>query len=601
MGHKNDRTAAPLNGDALRWDLSTIFPDEPSWRREVSAVREQAQELSALKGTITKSPDSLLLFLGRLEALYIRLGKVSTYAHLSHALNMRCDQASAMVQVSRGLAADVEALLSFFAPELLGLTWAEAERLISSLPALERFRFFLSENERNRPHILSAPEEALLGQLSVLASTPENVRDALHDGDLRFRPVALGGREVEPTHGNIDEFMQSADRNVRRSGYESYSDSYLSHPQSFAATLAAEATSAVAFSRARRFRSTFDKKLFFAGLSPRVYQAAMRSCRRHYPLFQRYFRVRARMLGVPRIAEYDIHAPLSKTPPSIPYPEAVGHVLASLSPLGDEYVSVARKGLMQERWADVEPRPGKFSNAFSGGNYGTRPFLLLNYAPTMPEVGTLAHELGHSMHSFFTHRAQSVLYSSYSMTVAETASNLNQVLLRAHLLKVAGREMTLAVLDEAFFFLHRYLFLMPTLSRVEHTLHTQYARGRALGAGDLRRATCTAFLRAYGDSVDADPDRLGMTWAKFTHFYGPYYMFQYSVGISAALAIGDRLLRQESGLREKYIEFLSLGASRPPAEIFRVVGIDIASEGVYDQAFDVVKRQIEALESLAGA
>jgi oligoendopeptidase F len=587
-----------LRGEALTWDLRTIFPDETSWRKEVAAIREHAREISQLKGTITTSAESLLLFLTHLEALQIRLGKVSTYAHLSHALDMRCDSANMMVQVSRGLAADVESSLSFLAPELLATPWVDLDRLISSLPALERYRFFLAENERNRPHRLSAPEESLLGRLSALASTPESIRDALHDGDLRFRPVALADKEAEPTHGNIDEFMQSADRSVRRAAYESYSDSYLIHAQSFAATLTAEATTAVTFARARKFRSTFSKKLFAAALSPQVYRTAMRSCRRHYPLFQRYFRARARALGVARIAECDIHAPLSRTPTSIPYPEAVGHVLASLCPLGDEYVSVARKGLTQDRWADVEPRPGKFSNAFSGGNYGTRPFFLLNYAPTMPEVGTLTHELGHSMHSFFTHRAQSVLYSSYSMTAAETASNLNQVLLRAHLLKGADREMKLAVLDEAFFFLHRYLFLMPTLSRIEHALHTQYARGRALGCGDLQRATRTAFLRAYGDSVDADPERLGMTWAKFTHFYGPYYMFQYAVGISAALAIGARLVRGEPGLRERYIEFLSLGASQHPTDIFKVVGIDIESEGVYHEAFLVVEDYIRMLESL---
>lgn len=598
MGKNSGHNEAPLSGHSLTWDLTTIFQDETSWRQEAAAVREQAQKLSGLKGSITESADKLLLFFSSLEALHIRLGKVSSYAQLNQALNMRSDTASTMVQVSRDLAADVESKLSFFAPELLKLRWTEVDQLISSLPALERFRFFLAENERRRPHTLSAREESLLGRLSVLLSTPETVRDALHDGDLRFPPVAIEGKNVELTHGNIDEFMQSADRGVRRAAYQSYSDPYLAHAQSFAATLTAEATSAVTFARARRFRSTFNKKLFYAGLSPRVYRAAMRCCRNHYSLFQRYFRARARILGVPRIAEYDIHAPLSKTPPSIPYRVAVDHVLQSLAPLGDEYVSVARNGIMEERWADVEPRPGKFSNAFSGGTYGTRPFLLLNYAPTMPEVGTLAHELGHSMHSYFTHRAQSVLYSNYCMSVAETASNLNQVLLRAHLLKSADREMTLAVLDEAFFFVHRYLFLMPTLSRIEHTLHTQYARGRALSGADLRQATRTALLRAYGDSVETEPERIGMTWARFTHFYGPYYMFQYSVGISAALAIGARLVRGEPGLRERYIEFLSLGASQHPADIFKVVGIDIESEGVYHEAFLVVEDYIRMLESL---
>ena len=276
-------------------------------------------------------------------------------------------------------------------------------------------------------------------------------------------------------------------------------------------------------------------------------------------------------------------------------------VLASLAPLGDEYVSIARKGLTEERWVHVFPAPGKYSNAFSSGSYLTRPFFLLNYTPTMPEVGTLAHELGHSMHSLFTNRAQPSRYAGYAMTVAETASNLNQVLLRAHVLKSADREMSLAVLDEAFYYAHRYLFMMPLLSRVEHTVHSIYSRGGAVGVSDIRKATVTAFGSAYDGAVSFDPERLGMKWGAFCHFYAPYYFFQYAIGISAAMAIGQRILNGEPGIREKYMSFLSAGGSKSPRELFRIVDIDITSPDLYRTSFSVVEGYVRDLEHFSEA
>ena len=586
------------NDDRHTWDLSTIFSDEREWHASIGQVRELVKSVESFRGRLLLDEGTLLNFLRALEALSIAQQRIHTFAYLTHARNMSGDSANSMLQISHALEAELSTRLSFVEPEILSASPGRVDELLSKGGELERYRFYLSEIERFRPHTLSPSEEAVAGQLSLLSRAPESIRDAIHDSDMRFRNVEGLHGLAEPNHGTIDEYLQSADRSVRRAAFESYTDSYIERAHSFTSTLTWEATAGVQQSRLRRYASTFEQRLFADALPKGVYTSAMRSCYEHYPLFRRYFRAKAKILGLSKLAEHDIFAPLSRKAPSIPYEKAVPLVLESLRPLGAEYLDVARRGLEVERWADVYPRSGKFSNAFSGGCYGTHPFFLLNYAPTMPEVGTMAHELGHSMHSYFTNRAQSVLYSSYAMTVAETASNLNQVLLRAHVLKEADREMALAVLDEAFYFAHRYLFMMPTLSRVEHWLHGQYARGGTASASDLRAATVTAFARAYGDAVEFDPERLGMKWAQFTHLYSPFYMFQYAVGISAAMAIGARIVEGDTAIRDRYLTCLSLGASKPPIEIFAVVGIDIAAPETYRRAFAVVEGYVRALEAL---
>ncbi len=560
---------------------------------------EEAERFAACKGTLGRSAEGLYQALRSLDALVERFGKVRVYASLLFAADTRDDEATRMTQQVDALSANVSVWISFVEPELLALGWATLERMCNEYPALGVYGRYLSELERRRLHMLSPEQEALVSELSVLQRLPESIRNAAHDGDLRFAPIQVGEEQRDLTHGTIEDCLQSCDPNTREVAYRSYTDGYISSARTLAATLTSEITTSLVFSKIRGYSSTFERALFVDDLTPDIYHSAVRSCREHQHLFRRYFKAKAKIIGLSQLGEHDIFAKLSANAPEIPYAQGVDLVLESLAPLGEEYVSIARRGLTEERWVDVFPSPGKYSNAFSSGTYLTRPFFLLNYTPTMPEVGTLAHELGHSMHSLFTNRVQPSRYAAYAMSVAETASNLNQVLLRAHVLKSAHREMTLAVLDEAFFYAHRYLFMMPILSRVEHTLHSIYARGGAVGASDIRKATVTAFEAAYDGAVSFEPERLGMKWGAFCHFYAPYYFFQYAIGISAAMTIGQRILTGEPGIREKYLRFLSAGSSRSPRELFDMVDIDITSRTMYGTAFTVVESYVSEIERLS--
>ena len=591
--------APPDDQSPHTWDLASIFPDRHAWSAEVQAVREEAERFAACKGTLGRSAEGLYHALHSLDALVERFGKVRVYASLLFAADTRDDEATRMTQQVDALSANVSVWISFVEPELLSLGWATLERMCNEYPPLGVYRRYLSELERRRRHMLSPDQEALLSELSVLQRLPESIRNAAHDGDLRFAPIQVGDERRDLTHGTIEDCLQSCDSRIREAAYRNYTDGYISSARTLAATLTSEITTSLVFSKARRYSSTFERALFVDDLTPAIYHSAVRSCREHQHLFRRYFKAKAKILGLSQLGEHDIFAKLSPNAPEIPYAQGVDLVLDSLAPLGEEYVSIARRGLTEERWVDVFPSSGKYSNAFSSGTYLTRPFFLLNYTPTMPEVGTLAHELGHSMHSLFTNRAQPSRYAEYAMSVAETASNLNQVLLRAHVLKSADREMSLAVLDEAFFYAHRYLFMMPVLSRIEHTLHSIYVRGGAVGASDIRKATVTAFEAAYDGAISFDPERLGMKWGAFCHFYAPYYFFQYAIGISAAMTIGQRILNGEPGIREKYLRFLSAGSSRSPRELFEMVDIDITSRTMYGTAFTVVERYVSELERLS--
>jgi oligoendopeptidase F len=559
-------------------------------------VEREAGRLSALKGSLGSSGEALHQALRACDALIERFGKVRVYASLLFSADTRDDEATKMMQQTDALSATVELQLSFIEPEILSLGWVTITTMCEECADLGVYKHYLSELERRRQYILSPDREALLSELSVLSHLPEAIRNAAHDGDMRFAPVSMEAEQREITHGTIDDCLQSFDPSVREAAYKNYTDSYIASSRTLAATLTSQITTSLVFAKARGYSSTFEQALFVDDLTPEVYHSAIGSCRDHQHLFRRYFKAKAKILGLQRLGEQDLFAKLSPTAPGIEYRRAVDMVLESLSPLGGEYVSVARRGLTQERWADVFPSPGKYSNAFSSGSYLTRPFFLLNYTPAMTEVGTLAHELGHSMHSFYTNRSQPSRYANYAMTVAETASNLNQVLLRAHVLKSGDREMSLAVLDEAFYYAHRYLFMMPVLSRIEHTLHSVYARGGAAGLSDIRRATVTAFESAYDGSVAYDPDRLSMKWGAFCHFYAPYYFFQYAIGISAAMSIGQRILNGEPGIREKYLNFLSAGASKSPRELFKLVDIDISSRDMYRTSFAVVEGYVRDLE-----
>lgn len=584
------------------WDLEAIFDDVARWHAEFNSLRGEIPSLAEFAGRVLESGETLRQFLQRSDGVAERLHRLHSYAYLRYYGDTGDAEAKKLLEQVSALSAEYARAVAFFEPEVLRAEPGHVHTLLGTVAELEIFRHRFAEIERRRPHTDSPQVEAVLAQLEPLKRIAEDVRTAIHDAEMRFPsipvPGAPGGSMVLG-HGNYDQFLTNPDRSVRQHAYRDYTDTYLKRGASLGETLAKQAITSHAFSAVRGFASAFDAAMFHEGYTPEVFWSVVNSCIEQRPLVQRYFRARATLLGLPVIAEYDLMAPLSANPPHVPYTQAREMILESLAPLGDDYVRRARAGLTSQRWVDVHPRPGKYSNAFSAGSYLTQPYILMNYSPNVSEVGTLTHELGHSMHSQCTNSSQPSCYAGYSMSVAETASNLNQVLLRAHLFRQSDLELEVAALEEAFFFIHRYLFLMPNLALLEYRLHSACAAGEPMGYEDICNTTAEIFSAAYGDAVEYDRERLGVKWAQFCHLYSPFYTYQYAIGISAAMAIGERIIRGEAGILERYQQFLCAGASKTPLEIFKIVDLDFTTKTPLLTAFQVVKGYVERLERLA--
>ena len=582
----------------LRWDLSSIFMDEKSWKREFGALNREIAKLDDCRFSSISIPRALHECLETCNVFYERLARLETFAELRSYQYTLDQRAQMMSEKCKALRSRLEGLASFIEPAILDLGWTALEGMLHDYPPLRKYRFYLENVESARAHTLSAEVEAALAAMTPQGSIAYDVYHAAVEQDLFFTPLQIDTQTVAVNHSTIDSLLESPNPETRRLAYNSYADGYLRIQSTLAAAFTGQIQSSLAEARVRRFGSTFEQLFFHQDISSTVYDAAVGSCLANQNAFQRHCALRARHFGYQRMGRHDIFAPLSSKSPKISYGDGIGMILEALTPLGDRYVDNVRRGLLDERWADVEPRQHKQSGAFSAGSHGTKPFLMLSYHGSVTAVSTLAHEVGHSVHTLMTGSTQPSCYFDYVMIVAETASNLNQVLLREHLLAKGDRELSLATLDDAFYYMHRYLFLMPILSSIERRAHDEYASGGSVSLDELHEWTREAFTAAYGSSVVCDQRRIGITWAQFSHLYEPGYTFQYIVGISAALVLGKRLRAGERGLRERYEQFLSAGASMPPADIFRIVGIDINSEDLYRSAFEEVERYNQMLNDV---
>ncbi|KPV50686.1 oligoendopeptidase F, partial [Kouleothrix aurantiaca] len=331
-----------------------------------------------------------------------------------------------------------------------------------------------------------------------------------------------------------------------------------------------------------------------------VFHNLIDTFRRHLPTWHRYWQVRRRALGYDKLHVYDIKAPLTGKMPNVSFTQAVDWIGAGMLPLGEEYVSTLRDGATEQRWVDVYPNQGKRMGAYSHGVPGTHPFILMSFTDDIFSMSTLAHELGHSMHSYYSWQNQPLTYADYSIFVAEVASNFNQALVRAHLLETnQDRDFQIAVIEEAMANFHRYFFIMPTLARFELELHERAERGDALTADSMIALMADLFAEGYGDEVEFDRDRVGITWAQFsTHLYSNFYVYQYATGISAAHALAGDILAGKPGTVDNYLAFLKTGGALYPLDALKLAGVDMTTPAAVETTFATLASYVDRLEQL---
>ena len=584
------------------WDLESIFATPEAWETEFQAVQGELPGLGAFAGRLNEA-GTLLAYLRAHEALFRRLLKLDGYASLQAAADQGDQVAAAREGRAQGLLARALAEVAYQDPELLALPEGTLARFIEAESDLAVYAYAFERLRERAPHVRSAEVEALFGRLREPFAGPATAQGSLVNADLTFAPARGGdGQKHEVSNGTIGALLADPDRALRQSAHAAYADGFLAHKNTLANLLISSVRQTAFEARERGYANTREAVLTPQGLPVAALETVVGVFEENLSTWHRYWRARRAALGVETLRSWDVFAPLAPGAVPVPYPEALEMVLAGLRPLGEAYLEPLERGLRQERWVDVYPNRGKTSGAFSGGAPGTRPFILLNYTPDLTGMSVLAHELGHSLHSHFTWQAQPLAYGEYGMTVAETASNFNQALVRAHLLAShPARDFELAMLDEAFANFHRYFFIMPTLARFELRLHRAVESGEGLSADVLGGWMLDLFREGYGGEVEVageDGARVGVTWAQFSHLYAPFYVHQYASGISAATALAGGVLSGDEGARDNYLAFLRAGDSLPQLDALKLAGVDLTTPEPMRRAFAQVGRLVDRLEAL---
>jgi oligoendopeptidase F len=444
--------------------------------------------------------------------------------------------------------------------------------------------------------------EEILGMLEDPFGGPYTTATMLTNADFKFQPaINDDGEEVELTEGSYGKILGEDDRRARQTAWENYMDQHLAYKNTLASNLANSIKQNVFLTRARRHKTALEMTLFANNIPESVFHNLIDTFKSHLPTWQRYFEIRRRALGLDTLQPYDMWAPLISSRAKVPFEQAVDWIAEGLLPLGKDYVGVMRNGCLEERWVDVYPNQGKRTGAFSWGTPGTHPFIMMSYTDEIFSVSTLAHELGHSMHSYLTWQNQPLTYADYSLFVAEVASNFHQATVRAHLLKTnPDRDFQISVIEEAMANFFRYFFIMPTLARFELETHTRIENGQPLTSETMIKIMADLFEEGYGDKVHVDRERVGMTWATFSHLFSDYYVCDYATGIAGAHALSNRVLRGEPGAVEDYLGFLKSGSSVYPLDVLKKAGVDLTTPQPVEETFAVMEGYIDRLEKLLG-
>ncbi len=494
------------------------------------------------------------------------------------------------------------AATAFFDPELMQIGFPKLRLWMKEQPELAFFAHYVDKLEKRQAHVRSGEVEEVLAMVNDPFFAATSIYNALNNAELTFHPaLASDGTQLEVGQASIGALVTHPDREVRRTAWENYSDGYLKFKSTLAATLTATVRQDVFNSRARGYESSLHASLAPNNIPVEVFNNLIEVFKKNLPTWHRYWRLRRKLLGYEKFHVYDIKAPLTSQKPVVPFHQAVEWITEGMAPMGKEYVSILRRGCLEDRWVDYARNKGKREGAFSSGSMGTRPFIMMSYADDVFSLSTLAHELGHSLHSYHSRLFQPFIYSRYSLFVAEVASNFNQAMVRRHLFETQrSPEFQISLIEEAMSNYHRYFFIMPTLARFELELHNRAERGQPINADILIGLTADLFKEGYGDEVEFDHDRIGITWAQFGHMYMNFYVYQYATGISGAHALVEGILSGKPGAAQEYFDFLKLGGSMYPLDALKQAGVDLTSPEPVESAFSVLAGLVDRLEQLNG-
>jgi oligoendopeptidase F len=597
--HKNSLPKRDEVDDRFKWDLTKIFDSDAKWEEAFQEVKSLLPETNAFQGSLTESAQKLAEGLRLRDKLSSKMAKVYVYAHLKKDEDSTNPTYIAFEDRAKNLFVKVNSALSFVVPEILNTEEETIRQYFLENKQLHMYEHALDEIMRQKEHVLSAAEEAVLAQTGELASAPNDIYTMISNADMKFPSVTdEHGEERELTHGRFRQFMQSPDRSVRKQAFEAMYSTYRKQINTLAATLNASIKKDVFMARVRKYPSSLHAGVFKDNIDTEVYKNLINTIHEHLPLFRRYLQLRQKALGVEQLHMYDIYVPfVQDAGMTFSYEQAQELVLQSLSPLGDEYVTEVKKGLT-DGWVDVYENVGKRSGAYSAGTYGTPPYILMNYEDTLDDVFTLAHELGHSMHSYYSRKEQPYVYSNYTIFVAEVASTLNEALLTRYLLeKTDDPHQKFYILDHYLDGFRGAVFRQTMFAEYEMKIHEKVEQGEALTADTLSKLYYGLNKQYFGEVMDIDRD-IELEWARIPHFYYTFYVYKYATGYAAAAALSKQILEEGAPAVKRYLSFLKSGGSDYPLELLKKAGVDMTSPEPIREALQVFSSTLDELEQL---
>ena len=591
------RTEIPAK---YKWNAASVFASDEAWNAAADELLVKLNELTKLAGKVGESATAMADALDARYALFEDAGKVIVYAVIAQAVDNADDSGNRMLGKMQSVVGQAFAGVSFIEPELLQIDAETLAEWRKTEPRLKVYDQFFDDLLRQQAHVRSAEVEEVFGLAQDSLAGLYTTMNVMTNSEMKY-PNALttDGKELTVTQGTLDEILASPDREARRTAWERFRDTHLAFKNSLASNLVNSVKANVFAQRVRKYPSTLAGSLFSNNVPEQVFHSLIETTRKYLPVWHKYWRVRREALRQNDLREYDIWAPLTKERVKIPYEQAVEWICEGLAPMGNEYVSTARRGLLEQGWVDVYPNLNKSGAQFSSGSKGTYPFIVMLYDETIFGLSTLAHELGHSMHSYLTWKHQPMVYASYSLFVAEVASNFNQALVRAHLLKTnLDPQFQISVIEEAFSNFHRYFFIMPMLAQFELEIHKRAERGQGITADDMNVLMADLFAEGYGTEMQFDRDQTGVTWATFGHLYQDYYVFQYATGISGAHALSHRILSGVPNAAKDYLKALSAGNSIYPLDTLKLAGVDMSTPEPVERTFEILSQMVDKLEEL---
>lgn len=586
--------------EEYKWNLEDIYNTDEEWEEAFKKVKELLEKVEDYKGKLTASGKDLLNGLELIMEIQEIVSRLYAYAHMRQDENTNNQTYQALYNRAQGLYNEVSSATSFMVPEILTLSRPEIEKYIAETEGLELYHHLLDNILRQKDHYLSANEEKLLAMAGDVTQGPDNIFSMLNNADLVFPTIKdEKGEEIRVTHGRYIQFMQNKDRRVRKEAFKALYSKYDEFINTFASTLNTAVKGHIFYARARNYNSALEAALDDDNVPVDVYQNLIKTVKDNIEPMHRYVSLRKKLLNLDELHMYDIYTPLvPELEMKIPYEEAKELVLKGLQPLGDEYLEILKKGF-DNGWIDVYENKGKRSGAYSSGCYGVHPYVLLNYTDNLENVLTLAHEMGHALHTYYSNENQPFVYANYKIFVAEVASTLNESLLIHYLLEETDDE------TREKYLINNYLegfrgtvFRQTMFAEFEKIIHEEAEKGVPLTPKYLKEIYYQLNRDYYGPEIHLD-DEIALEWARIPHFYYNFYVYKYATGFSAATALANMILNDGQPAVDKYLNFLKSGDSDYPLNILRTAGVDMNSPAPIESAISVFKEYVEKMESMS--